>query len=1121
VTLQQTFDFAPRKTADAEARRNLVIEAGAGTGKTTAIVAEVLKLMLEREGLAPERIVLMTFTEKAAGEIADRIRTALEELGGLLSVVSSPLSGTHGSTDSPRQPETHREPTTDNRQQPLGWPLNSPNPLVTITDPERAQKAIAHHLANIDLLRSQTIHSFCQSLLRGFPIEAGLDPQFKIIEGFERALLHSQVYDAWLDQETRVQARPEHVEEWELLFAHAGYLFQIRDLILTLVERRDLLQETEYDFGTFEEVREPLLDAVHAIRRCPDDVGDEHARRVFAYVRETTPALDTLEECIAYLQPIAASVREANLPRHGVLKDALKILRAGDKGRSFYERLVSHRAAMALLALTRRFLAFLDAEKRTLGVVDFDDLLLRTLAVLDDEAVLARARGQFDFIFVDEFQDTDRTQARIIEKLARDAGGGYVPGKTIVVGDPKQSIYGFRRADPETYYRMTEELRRGGAERRVIGDQYRSDPPLLDAINAMFARLFPEQPVHDPNVFRPAYHALTPRAKTRRELDARVTLLHAQHDDKSDRFFAEGEAIAEWIQANRDGSPLDLQRFAILFRRLTKIDDYLDTLDRYDIDYVLPPTRLFLDRRAPVDLLAVLRAIAYPFDRGAQISAARTPYFALTDVEIAAGRAEGEGLRAEGGATDVDRESGGAAQLSALTPTPWAMFEASLARFAEASAHCTVAQLIDLVVTTCGIERVYDAAADGVRHLRHLEHVRAIAFEYDLRQGGSVRQFVDEISRRRAEPEEMEPSLADESQNAVRILSVHAAKGLEFDTVILPDLSFPTISSDSLQLFTVEEPRGLVISGRADSISANFRYAGEEKLKKISGRREEAEMRRLFYVAVTRAKTDVVFVCNLHEETKNIGFLKTLTDVLAMDKPTLASMWPEEGRVLQATPIGPVAFEKMQVHEATQQIRSRTRKRLHDAALEAELLAAEIVPPSIAAPPPIDMLTTADVAARRAGSRNRAAGILLHRVLELWDGRADTDPLLRQLAVEAAADAETQTRVRRRLSTIARSPMLQRIARAETVGREVPILFVENGTVVERRIDRVIREDGRDLVIDYKSGTTDPTRLDRDRDQVERYCRALATITGRACAGALWYVDLERDVVVEVDGGGG
>jgi ATP-dependent helicase/nuclease subunit A len=635
---------------------------------------------------------------------------------------------------------------------------------------------------------------------------------------------------------------------------------------------------------------------------------------------------------------------------------------------------------------------------------------------------------------------------------------------------------------------MTEGLKRGGAKPEPLLDQYRSDAPLLDAVNAMFARLFAEEPLHDPNVFRPPYRALTAaRATPRRELDARVTMLHAEHDEKADRHRVEADAIAEWIRANRDGTPLDLQRFAILFRRLTKIDDYLDTLDRYGIDYVLPPTRLFLDRRAPVDLLAVLRAIAWPFDTGAQISAARTPYFALTDVEIAAGGVE---------------------------DSPWSAFTASIAQFRDAARHRTVSGLIDVVVDTTGIERLYDAAADGARHLRHLEHLRGIAFAYDQRIGGSVRQFVDEIAQRRSEPEETEPSLVDESKNAVRIMSVHAAKGLEFDTVILPDLAFPTSMSETLQLFTVEEPRSIVLSGRADSISANFRFTPDgEKLKKISGQREEAEVRRLFYVAVTRAKTDVVFVCNLSDETRSVGFMKCLCEVLGCDRAGLAAMWPERGRELRDTPIGRVAFEKIEVAGTAE----RSRRRLRDATLERELASADIVASEVPAPAQAtETLTAGEVAARRAGSRNRAAGILLHRVLELWNGRTDVEPLLRQLAVEAGAEPDAVARVRQRLATIARSPMLQRIAAAETIGRELPVRFAEDGVIVERRIDRLLREPGRDVVIDYKSGQPEATRVQRDRTQVEKYCAAIRAITGRACTGVLWYVDLDSDACFDV-----
>ena len=1024
--------------------------------------------MLERDDLAPERIVLMTFTEKAAGEIADRIRVALEELHAALAADPPP--------------------------EKLSWPIGSAFPLVPIHDPVRARRAIAHHLANIDALRSQTIHSFCQSLLRIFPIEAGLDPQFKIIEGFERSLLYGQIYDAWLDEETRVHPTPYIVKEWELLFGHLGYLFMIREVVLALSNRRDLLDENaggdgEYDFGDFSLVEPQLTEAVLWLKRDATPIKDPAAQAVAGYIRQTPFAGGDLAAWIDYLQPIASHMRNIDLRYCGAaVKQPMVILRSGDKGDSIHERLVSHRAAMALLALTRRFLAFLDEEKRKLGVVDFDDLLLRTLALLDDRDVLDRARAQFDYIFVDEFQDTDRTQARIIGRLARDRNDAFVPGKTIVVGDPKQSIYGFRRADPETYYRMTEELVAAGAERRRLNDQYRSDPPLLDSVNAMFARLFPERPLHDPNVFRPAYHPLhAGRDHVRRELDARVTLLAARHDDKSDRFFAEAVAIAEWIRANRDGGDRDLQRFAILFRRLTQLDDYLDTFDRYGIDYVLPPTRLFLDRPAPVDLLAVLRAVAYPFDRGAQISAARSPYFALTDVEIAQGmmRAEGEPPAAPA----------------------WQAFERSMAAFREAARHLTVEQLIGLVITTTGIERVYAAAVEGARSMRHLEHVRAIAFSYDQRLGGSVRQFVDEIARRRGEPEEMEPSLIDESQNAVRIMSVHAAKGLEFETVILPDLAVQS-PQNTMTLYTVEEPRSLVMLGRAQTFSANFRQAGDAKLKDISKYRDEAEMQRLFYVAVTRAMTEVVFVVN-PDEKKVVGFHRCLVATLDGTPPS----WPETGREVRQTALGPVAFETM----AVQTTEAQRRPRLHDQALEAELASAAILPVDVAQPDPVaETLTPGEVAARRAGSRSRAAGILLHRVLELWDGRGDPDPLLRQLAVETAADPDAISRVRKRLTTIARSPMLQRIARAETLGREVPVRFIENGTLVERRLDRLLREPAGDTVIDYKSGTPDPHRVARDRDQIERYCQAVSAITGRACGGVLWYVDEERDEIVEV-----
>ncbi len=1108
VPVQSSFAFGKPQ------RRNIVIEAGAGTGKTTAIVAEVLRLLLGDESLLPERIVLVTFTEKAAGEIADRIHEALTEL----------------------------ELRFDSGDE-IAWPIGSATPLFSVApaDREAARRACAAQLGRIDSLRSQTIHAFCQSLLRQFPIEAGLDPQFTIIEGFERSLLYGEAYDAWIDDETRVHPTAEARYDWEVLLEHVGYLFLIRNIILSLIDRRDLLLDDTYDPGALDLVEHELLIAIERLRACEAD----SVSGICEYLRSnpSPPRGSNIDTWLAYLKPIANDIRTNHLPKgkNGTAFNAsLRVLRAAEStGNSVYDRLAGHRAALSLLSMTRRFLKFLDEEKRKRGVVDFDDLLLRTRDVLAGEEVVERVRGQFDFIFVDEFQDTDRIQAAIIDRLARDRSGAFVEGKTVVVGDPKQSIYGFRRADPETYDAFTRELLAAGAEPRIITDQYRSDPPLLAAVNALFTELFSDAG-YDVNVFRPAYHRLraakgggvwgveggsndvqlseavaelpgdrvaelsesllaamsgkrqpsnenshpplpTPHPPT-------LTILDSTFDDRADRFAAEAESIAAWIGSRGD----DLRRYALLFRRTTKLDDYLDVFDRRGLAYALPPTRLFLDRPAPVDLLAVLRAIAFPFDRGAQISAARTPYFALTDTEIARG------------VLGIESNEGDDA-----SPNPYQTFLQTLTSLRAAASHLTVSQLIDLVIRTCAIEDVYAAAADGTRSLRHLEHLRTIAFGYDQRTGGSIRQFVDEISHRRGgEPDEMEPSLVDEASNAVRILTVHTAKGLEFDTVILPDLEFGVKTPE---LFLVENPRSLVLRGQVETLSSHYGRAGTMPLKEIGTLREEAETRRLFYVAVTRAKTEVVFVTNA--KPRKEGFVKYVDQLFDLG----AAPWPAEaGRAVKTLTIGgdavPIAYERV----ATEGGGVRTRRRLADAQREAELAALPAVEPSLPEPAALpDVLSRGDVKTRRSSAQKRAAGILLHRVLELWDGTTPVEPLLQSAAAEQGVDASTIALVRKRLATVAKSKTFLRIVRAETLGRELPMIIQQNGAAVERRIDRFLREGDNDLVVDYKSGQPSESRLATDREQVSRYCTAMSAITGRPCRGLIWYIDVDEDREVD------
>lgn len=1057
-------DTTPHLPASVK-RRALVIEAGAGTGKTTSIVRELLTILVADPALAAERVVLVTFTEKAAGELSARVRGAIAEI--------------HANLHLP-------EPC---------WP--STNPIFTISSAERNARieAVERHFAQVERFAAQTIHSFCQRILRSYPIEAGLDPQFSIVEGFERERIYDQIYDRWLQSETGDAAGETHFPEWEIVFGHYKRLDNIRAVLFGFLSKRDLIDDSRYSLGEMSEA-EPFLSRVLAgIRTAsvPDvtSVTDEPTRQFIEYVQAHPPLAEaSVEQWIAYFAPIADALADANLARAKSFRAYMNFLRGETRADTIFERLKRHRAAVTIRSLATRFNTFLESEKQRLGIVDFDDLLFRTAKLLENAKVLEEVREAFDFIFVDEFQDTDRVQAGIVDKLARDSRGSLVPGRVTIVGDPKQSIYAFRRADPETYERTVQTFLSDGAERRVLPDQYRSDAPLVDDLNVMFTELFSIPST--PSVARPSYEALNAkRPSLLRELDARVTFLRCEDPDEGKIDERESLAIAEWIRARHlEGSPFS--RFALLFRKLTNVDFYLETLDRYGIPYILPPTRAFLERPAAVDLLTVLRAIASPFDQGAMIAAARTPWFALDDGEI------------------LERLLlGGPADAS----SPYERFRRKIEDYAELAREIDVSTLIDRLIADSGIELYYSALRNGRRSILHLDALRDIAAGFDLRSGQSIGEFVAEMTRRREESNDAEPAFL-ESEDAVSVMTVHAAKGLEFDTVILPDLG-SSLRADTTRVLAIDDPPSLLFSGRLANLAGEFRSVGETHLGQIGDERAQAEVDRLFYVAVTRAKSDVVFVVDSKESSQ--GFWKSLCRITGLDSKSIVSRFSSD----TARTVKEVAFGFVPVNCAFETITP---------AAEDDLVRQPFVHESIAAfpesaaieepdvPMQRESLTPSELAQRRAGSRSRAAGILLHRFLEVWDGsNAGVEGLLQKLAVEQQASADAMTTVRRRLATILTSAFAERLRSTTAAANELPIVYIDaSGNIVEGRIDRLLRDDSQYVVLDYKSGKPNPSRIVRDREQVARYCAAVKRMTGEPCRGLLWYIDLEGEEQVEV-----
>jgi ATP-dependent helicase/nuclease subunit A len=1034
----------------------------------------VLEILLDHPRLSPERLVLITFTEKAAGEIAERIRD------GLVDMHTALVSGG------------------------AGWPSGSDSPILAIPPERRVDwtRACEAHLAQLDRIRSQTIHSFCQSILARHPLEAGLDPSFRIAEGFERSRLLDEIWLEWLEDETTGEVEPRRAMEWEEAIDGLGDLRNLRKAVLDLVKNRGLLSLGLGGISAFRDVAAPMRAAVGEIRALPEsdvDVNHPDTAAFLTYVRAVPPpAGDEASAWVAWLGPVANRLRDAHLKGSTRLKTPLRVLRGEKRDQNLYDLLLAERTASAVLRLASRFLERLEAEKDRRGVLDFDDLLIRTERLLKDPVVAAEVRARIDWLFVDEFQDTDWIQASIVRRLATGRSGDVEEGRIVLVGDPKQSIYSFRGADPETYGETLDFFVRHGASRQVLRRQFRSRPALVHALNAMFARLFEAQ--GDANVFRPHYEPLEPGladdgdGKPPVRFVALRPLPNEKVDDQPGPSGRQAAAVAAMLRARIDAG-VPAKSFAILVRKMTTIDAYLDALDSAGIEYVLPRNRSIFERRAAIDLLAVLRAIAAPYDRGAAFSAARSPYFALSDDEITT--------------AFLAREAGGAPDPG----SPYERFRQQIKRWTEYAGWMSVEQLAGAIIAESGVDVLYRLQARGESHLEDLEALLELAREFDRAVGASLPVFVEEMLRRREGGESAEPAIIDDNARGVRVLTVHASKGLEFGRVILPELAC-SMPGDPLSVFRLSVPERLYLKGSLTTIGTRAEKAeGGKTPSEILKERNEAENDRLFYVAVTRAREEVIFVLD-PLTTSRQTFMKPLLGIFGFDVRALSALFPaepEERREILR--IGDesleAAFESLEPLPAPEEALPRLVSRELGERAHRELPPPE---PDL----PSQRVDRSELVRRAEKLRYRRAGLLLHRFLEIWDGGAEIGALLDMARLELGATELERDRVARRIEAILASTSHQRLQGLETIGRETTIWLEEDGKPREARIDRLLRDEAGWVVLDYKSGRASEDRLEADRDQVARYCRAIAAMSGEACRGLVWYIDLDGEEMVEI-----
>lgn len=1131
---------------DAEARARiandldttLVVEAAAGTGKTTALVGRVVAII--RAGRTSlERIVAVTFTEKAAGEMKLRLRSELDKA---------------------------RQRSSDaNERQNLSSALEA-----------------------LEIAHINTIHGFCADLLRERPVAAGLDPAFEVLDEAGADALLREAFRVWFEQALAAPGpalrRVLRRRNWrrEQTTPREDLLRACR----SLVENRDY--GAPWSKPSFE--RERALDAVvDEIRRVA--AFHRHALRQSDQLAQALKSLDAWSLRLEERERIAgqrdydgleaellgfereherAFQRTGSGALFGKSLDRVSVVAARDALKETIAQFVLLAEADLAASLREELLPVVrgyESLKQKAGLLDFVDLL--TLArdmLVRDESVRAELQRRFTHLFVDEFQDTDPLQAEILLLLAcrepstRDyLQASVAPGKLFVVGDPKQSIYRFRRADVVLYQRIKAALLEQGAALLHLTTNFRSVPSIQAAVNAAFASSM----TGASDGSQADYVPLTEWSPEIEGQPGVVALPIPEPYGVSGKMTKKAvaascpEAVAAFIhwlvrESNwqvREGErfvPVSARHVCLLFKRFQAYDGdttrpYVKALEARSVPHMLVGGRSFHEREEVLAIRTALDAIEWPEDELSVYATLRGPLLALSDEQLLSFRAELRHI----------------SPLKQLTPD-------QEERHQEVADALTLLRklhygrnrrpIADTIERLLGETRAHASLAmwpSGEQALANAIAVLDLARSADARGTTSFRGFIETLSEQAERGEGGEAPIVEEGTEGVRLMTVHKAKGLEFPVVVLCDPTAPS---------KVEKAYRFVDSER--QLWAQ-KLCGCSPLELVQSEaqataHDNAELVRQAYVAATRAQHLLVVPVfgDATARSVSVGW----TDILApglyppsitrrepapapgcpsfgddsvFQRTASAQALPEESVApgLHTTEAGnrvvwwdPARLE-LKVHAkegvrqqnllkdssgSTQGIEAHARWRAR-----RELTVAQGSRPTLSARPITELsrdvmgfVATVELTepTRQARPRGARFGTLVHAVLSqvpLDAERAGVAALSEAFRRLLGASAEEGAAATDAVLAALAHPRLRQARASDDLRREVACAQVlEDGTIAEGVIDLAYRTNEGWVVVDFKTDS----QIDAAgpyAEQLRRYVEVLRKATGEPVTGVL------------------
>ena len=845
----ETQDLSGKQfTAAAERESNVVVTAGAGSGKTRTLVARYLSLLAD--GLKPDKVVAITFTEKAANEMRSRVRSAIRA-----QITANPHQGEQRFWQSLEQ--------------------------------------------QIDGARIGTIHSLCAEILRSQPAQAGIDPLFDVLDEGQATILGADAVEATL---VKITMEEKYLPVLEILRVQS-----LEEILKQMLKKRLELQQWLLSEPSMQQIVMSILQPfmqMDEMRQSIQALGSFSPQQL---MNDTTAK--GVEQIMAFLsawQDLENAWQDGNtLQRLSMLvlirKQILNRL-VGSKDSISKSYLTSWREMYddklgwvdqgidpdleekinltipllkEIFLLTLEYYNFLLSNQRAL---DFDDLEIRALDILKQPEIARKWQEKVDALLVDEFQDTNQRQRQLLEALT--AGK---PGGLFMVGDARQSIYRFRGADVSVFREVQQKTALANGLVCELEETHRSHPALMSAMDDILAPLMGTEL----NEAKPFHVPFTKMNPVRDDFPNHIKkpfleiIIGAGDDFDAGRLISANLLAERLVAYQQAGEIQEWRDVALLFRASGSFPIYEQALESAGIPFVTIAGSGFYDRPEIRDLLNLLRALADPWDDLAMVGFLRSPAVGVSDRGITQLRwssSERQAVSLRQALTmncpDLQAQDikavGRAVQL--------------LTEFEDLVGKIPVAALLQRLIERSHYRVLLAGLAE--RGWRNIEKLLLDAY---TSQKSSIHAYLEYVQKIR-DTGVREGEAAGVAEDALQLMTIHKSKGLEFPWVILADASRRPHSG--VERWSLVEDLVSIHPDRVDYKPLLVRF-----IKKLDAEREDAETRRLFYVACTRARDKLIvsghFSQSREKYTVN-GWLKEILNLFNFDPDQMVVNPPTE-----------------------------------------------------------------------------------------------------------------------------------------------------------------------------------------------------------------------------------